>query len=114
MLFVHFFSQAYEAAIPIAQIFSLAAFVSSITLALSNFVIIPRGAANILIWSASVALCVSLLLQFTLVPIYGASGGAYSRLGAEIVTASILSVRAVMLYRTSKMTPLGAALQKVT
>jgi polysaccharide transporter, PST family len=109
-----FFSQAYEAAIPAAQIFSLAAFVSSITLALSNFVIIPRGAANILIWSASVALCVSLLLQFTLVPIYGASGGAYSRLGAEIVTASILSVRAAMLYRTSKMTALGAALQKVT
>jgi PST family polysaccharide transporter len=109
-----FFSQAYEAAIPTAQIFSVAAFVSSITLALSNFVIIPRGAANILIWSASVALCVSLLLQFTLVPIYGASGGAYSRLGAEIVTASILSVRAARLYRTSKMTSLGAALQKVT
>jgi polysaccharide transporter, PST family len=109
-----FFSQAYEAAIPTAQIFCLAAFVSSITLALSNFVIIPRGAANILILSASIALFVSLLLQFTLVPIYGASGGAYSRLGAEMVTASILSVRAAMLYRSSKKTTLEAALQNVT
>jgi O-antigen/teichoic acid export membrane protein len=109
-----FFSQAYEAAIPAAQIFCLAAFVSSITLALSNFVIIPRGAASILSWSACVALCVSLLLQVTLVPRFGASGGAYSRLGAELVAASILSVRAIMLYRAAKKNTQEAVLQSAT
>ena len=71
-----FFSEAYQAAIPAARIFCVAAFVASIAAALSNFVIIPRGAASILVWSALTALCVSLLIQLCLIPKYGAAGDA--------------------------------------
>lgn len=105
-----FFSEAYQAAIPAARIFCVAAFVSSIAAALSNFVIIPRGAAGILVWSALTALCVSLLLQLCLIPEHGAAGGAIARLGAEAVTAVILSTRALKLFRETRTKEIEAAL----
>jgi len=97
-----FFSQAYQAAIPPARIFCVAAFVSSIGAALSNFIIVPRGAARILVWSALTALCISLLFQLWLIPAYGASGGAVARLGAESATAAILFVKVVSLFRETR------------
>jgi O-antigen/teichoic acid export membrane protein len=105
-----FFSQAYQAAIPAARVFCVAAFVSSIAAALSNFVIIPRGAAGILVWSALTALCVSLLLQLCLIPRDGAVGGAIARLGAESMTAVILSIRALKLFRETRTNEVEAAL----
>jgi PST family polysaccharide transporter len=105
-----FFSQAYQAAIPTARIFCIAAFISSIAAALSNFVIIPRGASSILVWSALTALCVSLLLQFCLIPRYGPAGGAIARVGAELVTTIILSVRAVRLFWETRTNRIEAAL----
>jgi len=104
-----FFSETYQAAIPTARIFCIAAFVSSIAAALSNFVIIPRGASSILIWSALTALCVSLLLQLCLIPQYGAAGAATARLGAESVTVVILSIRAVRLFSETKADQVEAA-----
>jgi O-antigen/teichoic acid export membrane protein len=105
-----FFSQVYQAAIPAARVFCVAAFVSSIAAALSNFVIIPRGAAGILVWSALTALCVSLLLQLCLIPRDGAVGGAVARLGAESMTAVILSIRALKLFRETRTNEVEAAL----
>ena len=105
-----FFSQAYQAAIPSARIFCVAAFVSSMAAALSNFVIIPRGASSILVWSALTALCVSLLLQLCLIPRYGAAGGAIARLGAELATTIILSARAIRLFWETRANQIEAAL----
>jgi polysaccharide transporter, PST family len=105
-----FFSQTYQAAIPSARIFCIAAFVSSIAAALSNFVIIPRGASSILVWSALTALCVSLLLQLCFIPRYGPAGGAIARLGAELMTSIILSIKAVRLYWETRTHQIEAAL----
>jgi PST family polysaccharide transporter len=105
-----FFSESYQAAVPTARIFCIAAFVSSIAASLSNFVIIPRGAASILIWSALTALCVSLLLQLCFIPRYGADGGAIARLGAELATAIILSIRAANLFVETRTNRIEAAL----
>jgi PST family polysaccharide transporter len=97
-----FFSAAYEAAIPAARVFCLAAFISSITIGLSNFIIIPRNAASILTWSALSALAGSMAVLMILTPRYGGVGAAFARVAAETITATILSLRAVALYRETR------------
>jgi O-antigen/teichoic acid export membrane protein len=96
------FSRSYDGAIPVAQTCCIAAFLSSITMALANFVIIPRGAANVFMRSATTALCVSLVFQLALIPRYGAMGAAIARTATEFTTIFVLLLSAIMLFRGSK------------
>ena len=80
-------------------------------MAVSNFIVIPKGGGSILIWSAPAALCVSAVLQLALVPTYGAVGAAIARVAAEMLTSVILVTKAVAIFRHVAQSPVVAVSQ---
>jgi PST family polysaccharide transporter len=96
------FSPSYAASVPVARVFCVAAAFSCLSMSLANFIIIPRGAAKLMMWSSLAGLIVSLLVQVAIVPHFGAIGAAWARAAAGIASSIILGTKAVMLYRQSR------------
>ncbi len=84
------FSSDFHPAILVARLFCVNAVISVLGMAFANFIIIPRNAARIMIWSSSIALVTGLIVQFILVPRFGAVGAVLSRGTSETIVTCIL------------------------
>lgn len=99
-----FFSRDFQPAIPVAHLFCVNAVVSVLGMALANFVIIPKNAARVMIWSSTTALAAGVIVGFVAIPRFGALGAAASRCTSELVVAIMLGGFVVRLFMSETRT----------
>jgi O-antigen/teichoic acid export membrane protein len=98
LLVRRFFPFEYLPAVPIAKLFCVNAVIATVGYTCTNFILVPRREAKILLWSAPAALVLGMTAQFWLVPVWGGVGAAIGRLISESTATLIVCVAALNLF----------------
>lgn len=94
----------YEPAIPVMQIISFAVFFNGIATILSTQILVPLERESVALVATIIGALVDFFMNLFLIPLYGASGAAFSTVLTEVVVGAIEAIAARQILSRNKKT----------